>query len=236
MPRSQRIPSRLPGDAPYGSLRQWFFCLLLAVAAAGWAIEFPRLEELLLARFGPGQIPLLRDWQQTSVAAHQPAERAKLTRINDFINKRIRFEDDQSIWNTSEYWATPLETIGQGRGDCEDLAIIKYFTLKEAGIPLTKLRLIYVKARLKGPTGPFLQAHMVLAYYPTPDAEPLVLDNLIPEILPASQRKDLQPVFSFNSEAIWSGAAGNATKGTGGTSQLSRWQDLLKRAHDEGVD
>ena len=60
--------------------------------------------------------------------------------------------------------------------------------------------------------------------------------NLIPEIRPASQRKDLQPVFSFNSEAIWAGAPGNAAKGTRGTSQLSRWQDLLQRVRNEGID
>jgi hypothetical protein len=77
---------------------------------------------------------------------------------------------------------------------------------------------------------------MVLAYYATPNAEPLVLDNLVPEIMPASQRKDLQPIFSFNSEAIWSGVAGNSTKGAGGTGQLSRWQDLLLRARKEGFD
>jgi predicted transglutaminase-like cysteine proteinase len=208
----------------------------MVTVAAAWAIDFSRFEQLLLARFGPAPVSLLRDWQRILADARPAEERAKLTKVNEFINGRIGFEDDLSIWNMSEYWATPLETIGQGRGDCEDFAIIKYFSLKAAGIPLAKLRLIYVKAQLEGPAGPYLQAHMVLAYYPTPNAEPLVLDNLIPEIRPASQRKDLQPIFSFNSEAIWSGSAGNAAKGAGGTSQLSRWQDLLKRARSEGVD
>ncbi|MCX7148165.1 MAG: transglutaminase-like cysteine peptidase, partial [Rhodocyclales bacterium] len=124
----------------------------------------------------------------------------------------------------------------QGRGDCEDFAIIKYYSLRDAGVPLAKLRLVYVKATLNGPAGPYQQAHMVLAYYPTPNAEPLVLDNLIAEIRPASQRRDLQPVFSFNSEAIWNGAGGNAAKGAGGTGQLTRWQDLLQRARKEGFD
>lgn len=214
-------------------------CLVLAVGIVmgmAWAIDFFRLEQLLLERFGAGQVSLLRDWQKALADARGADEKLKLQKINTFINGRIRFEDDQSIWNMSEYWATPLETIGQGRGDCEDFAIIKYYSLKAAGIPLAKLRLIYVKARLEGPAGPYLQAHMVLAFYPTPNAEPLVLDNLIPEILPASLRKDLQPVFSFNSEAIWSGAAGNSAKGRGGTSQLSRWENLLKRARSEGID
>lgn len=217
------------------SLGRWLPVLVLAVSAA-WAMDFARLEQLLLARFGPAQLPLLRDLQRTLAEARPAPEMARLARVNDFINRRIRFEDDLAIWSLSDYWATPLETIGQSSGDCEDLAIIKYYALKAAGIPLAKLRLIYVKARLQGPNGPYQQAHMVLAYYPTPNAVPLVLDNLVTEIQPASQRQDLQPVFSFNSEAIWSGAAGNAAKGPGGTSQLSRWQDLLRRAHNEGVD
>lgn len=179
---------------------------------------------------------MLRDWQEMLARSKSLAEKDKLKRINDFINRRIVFDDDMSIWNQSDYWATPLETIGQSRGDCEDFAIIKYYSLRDAGIPLAKLRLVYVKARLNGPSGPYLQAHMVLAYYPTPNAEPLVLDNLEAEVRPASQRNDLQPIFSFNSEAIWTGAAGNAASGTGGTSQLSRWQDLLRRAHNEGFD
>lgn len=200
------------------------------------AYDFDRLEQQLTARFGPARVSLLRDWQKVLAESAPASEKTKLAKINDFINRRIRFDDDSSVWNQSDYWATPLETIGQNSGDCEDFAIIKYYSLKAAGVPPAKLRLVYVKARLNGPAGPYLQAHMVLAYYPTPNAEPLVLDNLVPEIQPASQRGDLQPVFSFNSDAIWSGVAGNAAKGAGGTGQLSRWTDLLQRAHNEGFD
>lgn len=209
--------------------------LALAVAVV-WAVDFARLEQLLLARFGPAQLPLLRDWQRMLADSRAVPEKLKLTRVNDFINARIRFEDDLSIWNLSDFWATPLETIGQGRADCEDYAIIKYYSLKDAGVPPARLRLMYVKARLEGPAGPYLQAHMVLAYYPTPNAEPLVLDNLVAEIRPASQRRDLHPVFSFNAEAIWGGVAGASPRGSGGTSQLSRWEDLLQRARREGLD
>jgi predicted transglutaminase-like cysteine proteinase len=207
----------------------------MAVSAV-LAFDFDRLQQELVARFGAQRISLLRDWQRILDESRSAPERDKLGKINEFVNRRVVFDDDLSIWNLSDYWATPLETVGQGRGDCEDFAIMKYYSLKDAGVALAKLRLVYVKARVEGPHGPYLQAHMVLAYYPTPNAEPLVLDNLVPEIRPASQRKDLQPIFSFNSEAIWSGVAGNSARGAGGTGQLSRWQDLLKRARNEGFD
>jgi predicted transglutaminase-like cysteine proteinase len=213
----------------------------LALAISGlWhypalAFDFDRLQQQLQNRFGMARTSALKEWQQAQGASTKAKESDKLKRINDFFNRAILFEDDQSIWNQSDYWATPLETMGQGRGDCEDFAIAKYFSLRDAGVPTGKLRLVYVKARINGPGGPSLQAHMVLAYYPAPNAEPLVLDNLVPEIKPASQRGDLQPMFSFNSEAIWTGVAENSKKGAG-TGQLSRWEDLLKRARSEGFE
>ena len=213
----------------------------LALAISGlWhypalAFDFDRLQQQLQNRFGMARTSALKEWQQAQGASTKAKESDKLKRINDFFNRAILFEDDQSIWNQSDYWATPLETMGQGRGDCEDFAIAKYFSLRDAGVPTGKLRLVYVKARINGPGGPSLQAHMVLAYYPAPNAEPLVLDNLVPEMKPASQRGDLQPMFSFNSEAIWTGVAENSKKGAG-TGQLSRWEDLLRRARSEGFE
>ena len=74
---------------------------------------------------------------------------------------------------------------------------------------------------------------MVMTYYATPDAKPLVLDNLINVIRPASERSDLLPVYAFNGEGLWlTGAAGN--KKVGDTKRLSRWQDLLKKMQAEG--
>jgi predicted transglutaminase-like cysteine proteinase len=157
------------------------------------------------------------------------AETDKLKRVNDFFNRHIAFDDDMSIWGQSDYWATPTELIGQGRGDCEDFSIAKYYSLIDLGVPATKLRLVYVKAAQNGPDGIFLQAHMVLAYYATPTADPLVLDNLNSQILPASRRSDLSPIFSFNSTGLWQGTGNNASK-----SNLSRWQDLQVRARAEG--
>lgn len=208
-------------------------CLALSVS---WAYDFSFFERQILARYGPERLVVLRNWQANIAEAKKVSELEKLRKVNDFINRSVEFDDDVSIYNYSDYWATPLETIGKGRADCEEFAIIKYFSLKDAGIPFSKLRLIYVKARLDEPGGARMQAHMVLAYYATPNAEPLVLDNLVPDIQPASQRRDLQPVFSFNSEAIWNGVAGNSARGAGGTGQLSRWQDLLLRARKEGFD
>ena len=183
-------------------------------------------------RFTPASLLTFQEWRKLVQDSQTASDIARLRRINDFFNRRIRFEDDVVVWGQSDYWATPMETFDKGAGDCEDFATAKYFTLLSAGVPDDKLRLIYVQARIGGASSAIRQAHMVLAFYPSIDAEPLVLDNLINDIQPASRRSDLIPVFSFNSKGLWQGASG--PRGTGNGSNLTRWQDLLTRARAEG--
>ena len=198
------------------------------------AVDTAQLHAQFIARFGAERGALLDRWRQSNAAARDLREAEKLQRINDFINRHIAFEDDRSVWDQSDYWATPLETIGQGRGDCEDFAIIKYTSLRQAGLAGDKLRLIYVKATLETADGPIRVAHMVLAYYATPSAEPLLLDNLEPRILPAAKRADLKPIFSFNSAGIFAGVSGKDKATEGGIGRLSRREDVLRRIAADG--
>ena len=200
------------------------------------AVDTAQLHAQFIARFGAERGALLDRWRQSNAAARDLREAEKLQRINDFINRHIAFEDDRSVWEQSDYWATPLETLGMGRGDCEDFAIIKYVSLRHAGIASDKLRLIYVKATLETADGPIRVAHMVLAYYATPSAEPLLLDNLEPRILPAAKRADLKPIFSFNSAGIFAGVSGKDKATGGGLGRLSRWEDALARIRAEGFE
>jgi len=206
--------------------------LVLWLGFAVADLNFANLQQQLIARFGPARKPLLDDWQVLLSNARTLPEAEKLKRFNDFFNRNIAFGEDISIWGQTDYWATPLETIGRGAGDCEDFAIVKYYSLRQVGVPVSKMRLIYVKAR----QGNNQRAHMVLAYYASPSAEPLVLDNLDPAIKPASKRPDLTPVFSFNSQGIYAGVAGTTAASAGGAGKLSRWEDLMQRARAEGFE
>lgn len=167
----------------------------------------------------------IQAWEAQIKASADSSERDKLTEVNRFFNRQIRFTDDTRLWKQTDYWATPIEMLVKGAGDCEDYSIAKYFTLRRLGIPSEKLRITYVKALN------YNQAHMVLTYYASPGAEPLVLDNLINEIKPASQRKDLLPVYAFNAEGLY--LAGSNSKKSD-SKKLSRWQDILKKMRTEG--
>lgn len=182
-------------------------------------------------RLGPQAVAGALSLQSMMQSAVDGEDRAKLQAVNEFFNRRVRSVDDAQLWGEVDHWASPLETLDKGAGDCEDFAIAKYFALLALGVPMNKLRLVYVRSQTGGPGGP-VQAHMVLAYYAGAQAEPLILDNLITDLRPASRRPDLAPVFSFNGEGLWQGVSG-ASAGDP-AARLSRWREILVKARAEG--
>ena len=231
-PKLQRLPAfALPAAAPgLGRLGPLAAPPLTLVAATSLAWDRDRMTQAA-QRAGPRAAAAVKALQPLLAGSAGMDEAALLAAVNDFYNRRVVFTDDGAAWGVDDHWASPLETLEKGQGDCEDYAIAKYFSLMAAGVPAAKLRLVYVRAAIGGPGG-VVQAHMVLAYYVQPGGEPLILDNLIGEVRPASRRPDLTPVFSFNSEGLWQGTAG-ASAGDP-TARLSRWREVLAKARAEG--
>ena len=202
--------------------------MLLSLAPLAWDVE--RMSRAA-QRLGPQAVQGVRALQPLLATLAEADDAARLDGVNRFFNRRIVFRDDMQVWHVEDYWASPLETLQQGMGDCEDFAIAKYFSLLATGVTASQLRLVYVRLQVGGPGGPS-QAHMVLAYYASAQAEPLILDNLITEIRPASRRPDLTPVFSFNSEGLWQG---NGSQRMGNAAErLSPWREVLRKARAEG--
>ena len=168
-------------------------------------------------------------WQILMQENKDLTEREKLAVVNDFFNSNVLFVDDILLWDKEDYWATPIEMLSLGAGDCEDYSIAKYFTLKQLGVDEDKLRITYVKAI------DLNQAHMVLTYFENKRAIPLVLDNLINEIQPASRRQDLTPVYSFNGTGLWLAKSRGEGQRVGDASRLSLWEDLAARMRAETV-
>ena len=214
-------------------------CLALGItmllASLVWAeLDLDRMRSLALSRYGQGTANVVDEWRQTIDDMRALSDEEKLARANKFFNARIRWAQDPEAWGMKDYWATPLETMGKRMGDCEDFAIAKYATLVLAGVDVNKLRITYVKAQMGDAYSKVHVAHMVLAYYPSPNADPQILDNLVTDIYPASKRTDLTPVYGFNSNGLWVG--GRATPATTDPgAKLSRWRDLLQRAASEGL-
>ena len=204
-----------------------FLLMGLGSVLADW--DFSQILQTAEKRYGPlgsakGRIEA---WSQMLKSELKQPEREQLNAVNRFFNQQLNFQDDTRIWRQTDYWATPEESLIKGAGDCEDYALAKYFSLRYLGIPSEKLRITYVKALTQN------QAHMVLTFYSSPTADPLVLDNLIGDIRPASQRKDLLPVYAFNAEGLYLPGA-NGGKRSSDSKKLSRWQDVLQKMQAEG--
>lgn len=201
--------------------------LLLVVVFSACVAAFELGSDLLRyieEEHGAAARARLENWERLHGIADSATTRRQIQLVNSFFN-RTTFVSDLQHWNQEDYWATPVEMLATNGADCEDFSIAKYLTLRSLGVPDQQLRIVYVKALELN------QAHMVVAWYPTPDADPLILDNLINQIRPASQRTDLEPVYSFNGEGLWR-ISGNRTKRSGTAEQLSHWRSLQDRLID----
>ena len=216
----------------------WVYLILLMIVgfsrtyAAGYDVN--KFSSLARQRYGEEAYQTVQELNQLLNQLKSASELEKLRRINDFFNQKIKFSDDIDVWGQNDYWATPLETIGKHAGDCEDFTIAKFTFLKVLHVSNDRLRLTYVKAEITNENGTFSRPHMVLSYYATPQAEPLILDNLKPNILPASSRNDLFPIYGFNNNGLWVGSS-NDRKGDA-QSHLSRWRDVLYRIQLDGIE
>jgi len=209
---------------------RWLRIVLLLASLAALAQEIVGIAETqiakLAAQFGPVAKTRLTGWRDllNNPKYKKLSEPEKIELVNNYMNL-TQFIDDLKHWGKEDYWATPLEFLSTDGGDCEDFSIAKYFTLRALGVPDEKLRITYVKE-----TVIYNQAHMVLAYFPSPDAEPVVLDNINPTILPASRRTDLIPVYSFNGSGLWLAKEQSGRgQSVGGSDRIGHWRDLQAR-------
>ncbi|WP_152536741.1 transglutaminase-like cysteine peptidase [Tolumonas lignilytica] len=190
-----------------------------------------QLVELVQAKYGSRAARRVIDWRLLihRALSEKWSHKQILDATNNFFNRLIYIEDVQ-LWGKSNYWASPVEFLGAGGGDCKSFSIAKYFTLREMGISDESLRLIYVKAVR------FNRFHMVVADYATPTSMPVILDNIDPVIKPANLRTDLVPVYSFNGSHLWLMKAKGQGQLAGSSDRLSLWSDLQTRINAQNMN
>lgn len=84
----------------------------------------------------------------------------KARAVDALVDRMITYQLDSEHYGGThgEYWASPLETINDRRGDCEDFAILKYFGLRYLDVEADRLFVITV-----GPPSEDRLNHAVLA-------------------------------------------------------------------------
>jgi predicted transglutaminase-like cysteine proteinase len=214
---------------PLGQFTRRIVLIFLLTASTAISQGLGLTEDVLKwfeQKYGTPARQRLQQLQFLIKANADAPERTQLRKINDYFNT-IPYRRDAALWRQRDHWATPFELIGTQGGDCEDYAIAKYFALREMGIAERKLRISYVKSVKLN------QAHMVLAYYPDRNADPLILDNIEKKIRPAAQRTDLIPVYSFNGDNLWQAVSRLQGVKVGNSSRLHLWNELRRKMEVE---
>lgn len=119
----------------------------------------------------------------------------QLEAVNWYVNRRVRFEDDQARFGRADVWSSANDTLRSGRGDCEDYAIAKMQMLRNAGFSDRDLYLVIVRDLVRRADHAVLVARAA--------GRMVVLDNGTDELLDSASVSDYRPVLTFAAYGEW---------------------------------
>jgi len=68
----------------------------------------------------------------------------------NYVTRMIEYKKDISQYKMKEYWATPLETLKRGMGDCEDSSFLLASLLLAAGVNPRNVRVVLGRSNGEG--------------------------------------------------------------------------------------
>jgi len=146
------VPQRAeePAPAEPESIWQRVATIILGDSTAKWTELQSRIlaDKVTLAACRTGKRPCsaaAKRFLTIVDSARQRQGKARFGEINRAINLSIRPMSDMAQYGVEDYWASPLQSLGSGAGDCEDYAIAKYVALEEAGVAPDDVQLEIVR-------------------------------------------------------------------------------------------
>jgi predicted transglutaminase-like cysteine proteinase len=98
----------------------------------------------------------------------------EIQKVNAFVNRSIEPVSDMDHWGVVDRWDLPMD----GKGDCEDYALLKRKMLIERGFPRQALLVTVVRDELN-------EGHAILTV--KTNAGEFILDNLNDEVKPVDR-------------------------------------------------
>jgi predicted transglutaminase-like cysteine proteinase len=164
------------------------------------------------------------DYAKTLELLKTLPKQEQLLRVNFYLNQ-LPTKLDIVNYNQSDYWSTPKEFLTCGYGDCEDYAIIKYFTLLKLGFSKEKLFITTSHEKYTG------QQHMVLSYFELENKPPLILDSLSYKILDLEKRVDLKLQIFINQTGAYKIDENNTLVKVGDVPE--KFKELMKKVEED---
>lgn len=119
----------------------------------------------------------------------------QLAFVQAAVHRQIRWRSDTTQWGYHDYWASASETLANGVGDEEDVAIVKLQALRSLGFDPRNLFLTFGRDTVGGPLV-VLVARLGTQYY--------ILDQTGGKPWNADERRtEFEPSISFGPDRTW---------------------------------
>lgn len=134
-----------------------------------------------------------KKWEELIEGLKDKPKQVQLERINTYMNL-YRYILDPINWGVKDYWEIPKEFFGRF-GDCEDYAIVKYFSLRALGWKASDMKIVVLQdLNLR-------VAHAILAV--KFNEKEVILDNQIGLVVDSKRIRHYRPIYAVNEQGWW---------------------------------
>lgn len=153
------------------------------------AVTSPKLET--------SDAPPVRRYREflDRLAARKGSQLDQIKAVNTYVDTHVRQKPDLEL--DGDIWAAPLQTLLTG-GDCEDVALVKYWGLKRLGFDPKDLFLVMGMTLLTHPP----EGHALLAAR-LPDGSFQVMYSLVKKVEDARTLSYFEPAYALNENGFW---------------------------------
>lgn len=137
--------------------------------------------------------PEVKRWAGLINNLREQGKLRQIITVNKWFN-RLPYKYDEDAYEQLDYWADTLELL-QKRGDCEDFALSKYYTLRQLGFTPEELQVTMVYDREN-----FINHAVLMVFI---DGTRYMMDINSDTTEPSALGKRYKPLYSFNEQTAW---------------------------------
>jgi predicted transglutaminase-like cysteine proteinase len=169
------------------------------LARVGNLREASLLTEAVLEKGDIKEVRAYRDFLRKTARRGSKADQLKA--VNDYVANTVRLVADSNLYKGSDVWAPPINTLILG-GDCEDIALVKFWGLAYVGFARQAMFLVVgVSSAVDPPAG-----HAVLAVRlpsGSSDGSYVLLDSLERRVQSIDEATRFEPVYAVGVDGYW---------------------------------
>lgn len=141
--------------------------------------------------------PRVRKYREflDGIAARNISQLEQIKAVNNYVNAHVLQKPDLEL--DGDVWAPPLHTLLTG-GDCEDIALVKYWGLKRLGFAPQDMFLVMGMTLLTDPP----EGHAVQAVR-LPNGSYEVMYSLVSKVEDMQNLKYFEPAYALNEYGFW---------------------------------